>query len=494
MTTNHFGDGMTTLSPAQRDRAAGVLVATAAGDALGAGYEFGPPLPTSTPVGMVGVGGFGWAPGEWTDDTSMAMVIARYAAAWSDLRGEEVQDQIAQGWVDWARVAPDVGIQTRAVLSRARDDADGRAATAAQLREEARAQHDRAGRSGGNGSLMRTAPVALAHLHDEDALIEAATAISALTHFDPEAGEACVLWCLAIRHAVLTGKLDARVGLKRLDAARQPVWAQRLDDAEATEPAAFDRNGWVVQALQGAWSAIAHTPVPAEDPARGTFRAQHLQLALEAAVRGGRDTDTVAAIAGGLLGATYGASAVPAAWRRVLHGWPGLRTRDLIDYSTVMTGERPFDGDYRGYAGTGALAQHPYDDALWLGGVDALRTLPPRVDAVVSLCRVSPGDLPTGVEHVEVRLIDSAEAGQNPNLGFVLRDTVAVIEQLRSEERTVLLHCVQAQSRTPTVAALYGARRRGATTAQALADVRDVLPSANPNSGFLDALEANASA
>jgi len=71
---------MTTLSPAQRDRAAGVLVATAAGDALGAGYEFGPPLPTSTPVGMVGGGGFGWAPGEWTDDTSMAMVIARYAA------------------------------------------------------------------------------------------------------------------------------------------------------------------------------------------------------------------------------------------------------------------------------------------------------------------------------------------------------------------------------------------------------------------------------
>ena len=50
---------------------------------------------------------------------------------------------------------------------------------------------------------MRTAPVALAYLNDEDGLVEAAYAISALTHFDPEAGEACVLWCLAIRHAVL---------------------------------------------------------------------------------------------------------------------------------------------------------------------------------------------------------------------------------------------------------------------------------------------------
>ena len=79
----------------------------------------------------------------------------------------------------------------------------------------------------------------------------------------------------------------------------------------------------MVEALQGAWSAITTTPVPQDDPAKGVFRADHLRLALDAAVRGGGDTDTVAAIAGGLLGAVYGASAVPAEWRRVLHGWPG---------------------------------------------------------------------------------------------------------------------------------------------------------------------------
>ena len=86
----------------------------------------------------------------------------------------------------------------------------------------------------------------------------------------------------------------------------------------------------MVQALQGAWSAISRTPVPGDDPQAGRFAAQHLQHALEAAVRGGRDTDTVAAIAGGLLGARWGASAVPLAWRRILHGWPDLRGRDLI--------------------------------------------------------------------------------------------------------------------------------------------------------------------
>ncbi|MEO6880778.1 MAG: ADP-ribosylglycohydrolase family protein [Mycobacteriaceae bacterium] len=340
------------MTTAQLDRAVGVLLATAAGDALGAGYEFGPPLPESTPVGMVGGGSFGWAPGEWTDDTSMALVIAQAAATGADLRSQAARNEIAAGWALWAQTAPDVGTQTRTVLTTARRTAqqtNGGAVIAEHLRAAAQAQHEQTGMSGGNGSLMRTAPVAVAYLHDEDGLIEAATGLSALTHHDPEAGEACVLWCLAIRHSVLTGELNVRVGLERLDPARRASWAHRLDQAETTPPAGFEHNGWVVEALQGAWSAISRTPVPAEDPGNATFGSQHLQLALEAAVRGGRDTDTVAAIAGGLLGATYGASAVPAAWRRILHGWwPQDQVGDLIALGTAIAtaGRAPFDGDY----------------------------------------------------------------------------------------------------------------------------------------------------
>jgi ADP-ribosyl-[dinitrogen reductase] hydrolase len=60
-------------------------------------------------------------------------------------------------------------------------------------------------------------------------------------------------------------------------------------------------------------------------------------------VRGGNDTDTVAAIAGGLLGAVYGASAVPADWRRLLHGWPGLATRYLVALaSRIVEADAPF--------------------------------------------------------------------------------------------------------------------------------------------------------
>jgi ADP-ribosylglycohydrolase len=193
---------------------------------------------------------------------------------------------------------------------------------------------------------MRTAPIALAYLDDEAALIEAARLVSELTHYDPEAGDACVLWCLAIRHAILTGKLNVRIGLPHIDPDRGELWATRLDAAEASQPSDFTNNGWVVEALQAAWSAIATTPVPQDDPAAGVFRVDHLRQALDAAVRGGNDTDTVAAIAGGLLGAVYGASAVPAQWRRVLHGWPGLRTRDLVSLATrIVKEERSFSYD-----------------------------------------------------------------------------------------------------------------------------------------------------
>ena len=195
---------------------------------------------------------------------------------------------------------------------------------------------------------MRTAPVALAYLDDETALVEAARAVSELTHYDPEAGDACVLWCTAIRHAILTGKLDARIGLGHIPSERRDLWASRLDEAETSQPSAFAaKNGWVVAALQGAWSAIVNTPVPVEDPASEVFRADRLRLALEAAVRGGGDTDTVAAIAGGLLGAAYGASAVPSRWRLALQGWPGLTTRGLVQLADkIIDKGRPDTFDY----------------------------------------------------------------------------------------------------------------------------------------------------
>lgn len=479
------------LTIGQTHRAAGVLLTMAAGDALGAAYEFGGPYAEDMPVVMKGGGTFGWAPGEWTDDTQMAMVIADTVCAGGDLREPEALDRIVGGWVGWMADAADVGTQTRTVLGAVAGNDMARAADALAVSE---ALHERTGHTAGNGSLMRTAPVALAYLHDPQGLTEAAAAVSRLTHFDPEAGEACVLWCHLIRQAVLTGELDTAVALAALPETRAEVWHARLAAATERRPADFSRNGWVVEALQAAWCAITTTGDPNDaDPA-------HVRRALEAAVRGGRDTDTVAAIAGALLGALYGASAVPAQWRRILHGWPGLRSRDLVTRAVLLANPSGGEGsgwpsveevDYSGYVGTDALAVHPHDRGVLLGGVDALRDSPGGVDAVVSLCRLGSAQVPAfGIDagdHIEVWLVDSAHPDANPHLEFVLDDTVAAITELRAQGKTVLLHCVQAQSRTPTVAALYGATL-GTPLADAVRDVQAVLPHAQPNPRFAELL------
>ena len=114
--------------------------------------------------------------------------------------------------MDWCLAGPkDVGVSTGAVLAEADRicrEADG-ADPADCCRGAAWAYfgaHPRG--AAGNGSLMRTAPVALAHLGDDAAIARAATEVSGLTHGDPLAGEACVLWCIAIDRAVREARLD----------------------------------------------------------------------------------------------------------------------------------------------------------------------------------------------------------------------------------------------------------------------------------------------
>jgi ADP-ribosyl-[dinitrogen reductase] hydrolase len=397
------------------DRVEGVLLASATGDALGAPYEFGPARGPDLNVEMAG-GGI-WEPGEWTDDTAMANAIAEVAATGADLRDASAQDAIVARWREWSRTAKDIGIQTGSVLRAA---ARNGVISAESARAESAKLDERSGRSAGNGSLMRTAPVALAYLDDEVAMVAAARAISELTHFDEDAGDACVLWCSAIRHAVLSGELDVRIGLRHIESGRRELWSTRLDEAESSRPSSFANNGWVVAALQAAWSAIATTPVPVDDPAAGVFRAEHLQLALDSAVRAGHDTDTVAAIAGALLGAAYGASAVPLEWRMLLHGWPGATAHDIVALASAIERKGKPDGFDFTYPGSpvDTFAYHPYDQAVLLGGIGALRQLPGGVDAVVSLCRLADEDMRYGMPHVEVRLVDKSEPDENPASGL----------------------------------------------------------------------------
>jgi ADP-ribosylglycohydrolase len=309
------------LTKEQTDRAAGVLLGCGVGDALGVPYEFQPHqlfAPEDLPLGMPGGGPFNFAPGEWSDDTQMTLCVARAAFDGHDLTSKKGLNRVAKAFGGWYRGGPkDVGGQVSSVLATAeRKDATG-------LVRRARERYENLpDGSAGNGSLMRTSVVALRHLADPEKMTRAARAVSALTHADPDCLDACVVWCHVIRRAVLDG--DPRAGLADGLAALRPGmrvnhWLTLASEAEMSVPWDFARNGWVVHAFQAAWAAV-------------TLSLEHgtgFEGGVTWAVACGHDTDTVGAIAGAALGATYGRSGIRPQWVAEVRGWPCCTGADL---------------------------------------------------------------------------------------------------------------------------------------------------------------------
>ena len=307
------------------DRTLGTVVGSAVGDALGAGYEFTNPDPKDQ-IAMIGGGPFEWAPGEWTDDTQMAVGILDAINS-----GSIEIAAVSANFLTWFNARPaDVGIQTSSVLGSAEAPEDLPAAAIAYL--------DAHPDSAGNGGLMRTAPVALSSLGDRTSIANNAAEIAALTHAHPDSIAACVLWSLAIEEAILNSdntfpwEEAIRRGFEYLEKDQKVRWDTLVTEAITGPPAIFNPNGWVVTAFQAALSAIVNTPEPIDQP------SDQFTNALVAAVRIGHDTDTVAAIAGGLLGARWGFSAIPTAWTDVLHGQRrnGTELLALTDLQTLV--------------------------------------------------------------------------------------------------------------------------------------------------------------
>jgi hypothetical protein len=102
------------------------------------------------------------------------------------------------------------------------------------------------------------------------------------------AGDSAVLWSEAVRVAVVEGRLDLAGGLDLIPEARREQWHTWVLDASGSDPKRFNPNGYTVTALQAAWAAISSTD-------QGDGSSLHLQRGLQAAVKAGDDTDTVAA-------------------------------------------------------------------------------------------------------------------------------------------------------------------------------------------------------
>ena len=287
-----------TTAEAIRDRALGALLGLAVGDAVGTTLEFKsrdtyPPL-----TDMVGGGPFGLKPGQWTDDTAMALALADSLTE----RGGLDEQNLLSRFSDWWRNGTysctgacfDIGGTTAQAIGRWERTGEDHCGSTAPA-------------SAGNGSLMRLAPVAVRYFSDRAALRDAAARQSKTTHAAPEAVDACVLYAEALA--------DAIEGAPRSDVlrARSGAWAGVIDGIaggswRGKARADIQASGYVAHSLEASLWAVGRT---------STF-----ERAVLLAANLGQDADTTAAITGQLAGALGAASAIPAAWLNKL-AWRG---------------------------------------------------------------------------------------------------------------------------------------------------------------------------
>lgn len=279
------------------ERARGTMWGQAVGDALGTTVEFrderqiAARAPDDWPRELIGQGPFSLLPGQITDDTELALALARSLVR----RGRYDEDDAAASYVRWFRSEPfDCGMATRQAFG------GSATPTAAVLRARASATTQ------ANGSLMRSSPLGVFGAGmDRQQLAALARTDSTLSHPDPVPQWACAVFVTTIADAIETGAPGPVLFERALDFARGSPVEETLLSAKSGLPISDGGNqGWVRLALQHAFFQLLH--------------ARDFEAALVQTIAKGGDTDTNAAITGALLGATWGEAAIPARWREAV--------------------------------------------------------------------------------------------------------------------------------------------------------------------------------
>lgn len=284
----------------RHDRAEGVLLGLACGDALGRPVEFRSPEQIAAEyvelTEMVGYGTHRKPAGTVTDDTEMALCIARSLAE----QGEFDPGDIADRFVGWYNSGPfDIGLMTVDALRSI--DAGTSWETAGREVWEERPE----GTNAGNGSVMRCAPHAIAFADDPETLQRVSRESSAITHADPRCTHGCAVLNLTTA-ALLDGDEQPLVtALDRLsfDAPDSLLETLKLvpDDID---PEDLSNSGFVLHTLQ---TALYHA-----------LTAEDAETAIVNAVAMGGDTDTIGAVTGAVAGARFGATALPNKWTNAI--------------------------------------------------------------------------------------------------------------------------------------------------------------------------------
>jgi ADP-ribosyl-[dinitrogen reductase] hydrolase len=288
-----------------QDRYRGCMLGLAVGDALGAPLEFIDRAEIARRYGevreMLGGGWLNTAPGEYTDDTQMALAIARSAA---DLGRIDPVD-IGARFVQWMESMPkDIGNTTLQSLGYLAAGVPWNVAGARTMAQKGDS-------AAGNGSIMRAAPLALVCRNDRDALIRQSIDISLITHADPR----CCWSCVALNKAIVALFSGSDDVITAASDVQEPLVRETLATALTVERDEVKSGGYVLHTLGAAfWSFLNH---------------DSFEEVVIAAVNLGGDADSTGAVAGALAGARYGASAIPERWLAMLQNRQELT--DLAD-------------------------------------------------------------------------------------------------------------------------------------------------------------------
>jgi ADP-ribosyl-[dinitrogen reductase] hydrolase len=244
-------------------------------------------------------------PGTWSDDSSQALCLFN---SLRECGGLDLED-LAQRLVSWMyggymavdKCPFDVGLQTSRTLSRYKS---GIPAEESGLGGE---------RNCGNGSLMRTLPLALLWEGDDASLVAAAHRQSLITHTHPRVQVCCALYCLWARRELQGMGEDSwarAVADLRAVYGSEGVHRDELDNRiHPEEPVLTPGGGYVVTSLKSAHQACME---------------KNYEDTVKRAIAFGIDTDTTACLAGGIAGIRHGVQGIPMPW------WNGLRGKEIL--------------------------------------------------------------------------------------------------------------------------------------------------------------------
>ena len=277
------------------DRARGALLGLATGDAVGTVVEFSRRGSFPEVTDMVGGGPFRLNPGEFTDDTSMALCLGASLVA----RGFDPQDQMLR-YQDWA--------QNGYMSSNGRCfDIGGTVSQA--LRQFQRHGNPLSGstdpHSAGNGCIMRLAPVPIRYLDDMKLAVRYCGEQSRITHGAEECVAASRLFGEMLVRALNGADKEAVLAAPEHAGELPPKLVTiAAGSYRAKSRAQVKGSGYVVESLEASLWCFQQT---------GNYRDAVLM-----ATNLGDDADTTAAITGQIAGAFYGEAGIPQEWLKRL--------------------------------------------------------------------------------------------------------------------------------------------------------------------------------